>query len=145
MLCPEFFLFIFIWGIENPSLFKNFFLLGRALTSLLSGEILSWLLLCIWLEHLKSCDEQSHVPSPLAELLCGLGRQGSGEGAAWGCVWLGCLWQACPMQTMRGWECAFRRVTTPRSSFFFLLLPFFISHHIFSVSLPFSPLFLPFL
>ena len=43
-------------GIKNPSLFKNFFLLGRALTSLLSGEILSRLLLCIWLEHLKSCD-----------------------------------------------------------------------------------------
>lgn len=60
MLCPEFFLFIFTWGIENPSLFKNFFLLGRTLTSLLSGEIsrlLSQLLLGIWLEYLKSCDK----------------------------------------------------------------------------------------
>ena len=98
MVCPEFFLFIFTWGIENPSLFKNFFLLGRTLTSLFSGEILSRLLLGIWLEYLKSCDKQSYGPSPLVKLLCGLGRQGSSERAASGGEWLGCLCQACAVQ-----------------------------------------------
>ena len=98
---------------------------------------------------MKSCDKQSHVPSPLVELLCGLGRQGSSEGAAWGCV---CGWAAfgrpalCrPRADHTGMVMCLQKgdhplYTPPEAfSFSFLLLPFFISLHIFSVSLPFSP------